>query len=296
MALSISTFVLRNATRTENQVSREEIRRRQDAREARQNRVSRLYDEMSFSNDDASDTAESGNTTPRAPAGRDEAAGRVAALTAGGAEQATTDVDEDGDVESGSGGGAGSGSGAGGDADGGANASSGSGEMAECRICQSDDLIKNLDAPCTCKGSLRYVHHKCLQQWCVEKGDTMCEICKTPFKGNYTAPLRRNSHQEAGPNTILGWVIPERTFVPDRSQATTLYCSLCSKPALSVLLALLLLHTALLFITQSDEVPAIKYILDFLLRILIFLLPFCKYRAATTRARSLLSSLSPCSC
>ena len=63
MALSISTFVLRNATRTENQVSREEIRRRQDAREARQNRVSRLYDEMSFSNDDASDTAESGNTT-----------------------------------------------------------------------------------------------------------------------------------------------------------------------------------------------------------------------------------------
>lgn len=27
--------------------------------------------------------------------------------------------------------------------------------MAECRICQDEDLIQNLDNPCTCSGSLK---------------------------------------------------------------------------------------------------------------------------------------------
>ncbi|XP_078428468.1 RING/FYVE/PHD zinc finger superfamily protein [Wolffia australiana] len=61
-------------------------------------------------------------------------------------------------------------------------------EMAECRICQEEDLQSNVEAPCFCCGSLKYAHRKCIQRWCDEKGDTICEICLQPFEPNYTAP------------------------------------------------------------------------------------------------------------
>uniref|UniRef100_A0A175YIC7 RING-CH-type domain-containing protein n=1 Tax=Daucus carota subsp. sativus TaxID=79200 RepID=A0A175YIC7_DAUCS len=49
--------------------------------------------------------------------------------------------------------------------------------MAECRICQDEDAITNMEAPCACSGSLKYAHRKCVQHWCNEKGDITCEIC-----------------------------------------------------------------------------------------------------------------------
>lgn len=77
---------------------------------------------------------------------------------------------------------------------------------AECRICQDECAIKNLESPCACNGSLKvaflftvscgnysfpgklrkltqvlcfdqYAHRKCVQRWCNEKGNTICEIC-----------------------------------------------------------------------------------------------------------------------
>ncbi|KAK8493212.1 hypothetical protein V6N12_008711 [Hibiscus sabdariffa] len=50
-------------------------------------------------------------------------------------------------------------------------------QTAECRICQDEDCIKNLEAPCSCSGSLKFAHRKCVQCWCDEKGDITCEIC-----------------------------------------------------------------------------------------------------------------------
>ncbi|RWW83209.1 hypothetical protein BHE74_00008291, partial [Ensete ventricosum] len=35
---------------------------------------------------------------------------------------------------------------------------------------------------------LQYAHRKCVQRWCNEKGDTVCEICLQQFKPGYTAP------------------------------------------------------------------------------------------------------------
>ncbi|MQL96676.1 hypothetical protein Taro_029353 [Colocasia esculenta] len=34
----------------------------------------------------------------------------------------------------------------------------------------------------------RYAHRKCVQRWCNEKGDIVCEICLQQFKPGYTAP------------------------------------------------------------------------------------------------------------
>ncbi|RRT50796.1 hypothetical protein B296_00039053 [Ensete ventricosum] len=69
------------------------------------------------------------------------------------------------------------------------------GKLVECRICQEEDEDCNLEIPCSCCGSLKfiwccsfcdigyrlllvqYAHRKCVQRWCNEKGDTVCEIC-----------------------------------------------------------------------------------------------------------------------
>ncbi|PIN17163.1 Protein involved in mRNA turnover and stability [Handroanthus impetiginosus] len=62
--------------------------------------------------------------------------------------------------------------------------------MGECRICQEEDTINNLESPCACSGSLKYAHRKCVQHWCNEKGDITCEICHQPYQPGYTAPPR----------------------------------------------------------------------------------------------------------
>ncbi|KAG8366703.1 hypothetical protein BUALT_Bualt17G0107000 [Buddleja alternifolia] len=61
-------------------------------------------------------------------------------------------------------------------------------KVVECRICQDEDFDSNMEAPCSCCGSLKYAHRKCVQRWCNEKGDTVCEICHQQFKPGYTAP------------------------------------------------------------------------------------------------------------
>lgn len=62
------------------------------------------------------------------------------------------------------------------------------GKLGECRICHDEDEESNMEVPCFCRGSLKYAHRKCVQRWCNEKGDTICEICLQLFKPGYTAP------------------------------------------------------------------------------------------------------------
>ncbi|KAG0454806.1 hypothetical protein HPP92_023756 [Vanilla planifolia] len=59
-------------------------------------------------------------------------------------------------------------------------------KVAECRICLEEDDDAHMEVPCSCRGSLKYAHRKCVQQWCNEKGDTTCEICLQQFKPGYT--------------------------------------------------------------------------------------------------------------
>lgn len=54
-----------------------------------------------------------------------------------------------------------------------------------CRICHcsespSDGVIK-LISPCYCSGSLKWVHHNCLQRWLDATNSQRCELCKFPF-------------------------------------------------------------------------------------------------------------------
>jgi len=51
-----------------------------------------------------------------------------------------------------------------------------------CRICHCEaEPGALLVAPCSCSGSLKYVHQACLQRWVQSSDMRNCELCKYPF-------------------------------------------------------------------------------------------------------------------
>ncbi|XP_055818636.1 uncharacterized protein LOC129887539 [Solanum dulcamara] len=162
---------------------------------------------------------------------------------------------------------------------------------AECRICQDEDSLNNLESPCACCGSLKYAHRKCVQHWCNEKGDITCEICHQQYQPGYTAPTRARSEE-----TIIdiggGWQIAgtplelhnprlsaireaERQLLEaeyeDYNATNASGVAFCRSAAL-ILMAFLLLRHALPVADADDEDPSAFFSL-FLLRLIGFLLP-----------------------
>ncbi|KAI5674914.1 hypothetical protein M9H77_05864 [Catharanthus roseus] len=62
------------------------------------------------------------------------------------------------------------------------------GATAFCRICHEGEFesCKSLESPCSCSGTVKYAHRDCVQRWCNEKGNTVCEICLQKFEPGYT--------------------------------------------------------------------------------------------------------------
>lgn len=52
----------------------------------------------------------------------------------------------------------------------------------ECRICYDQEPMDNLITPCHCKGSIAYVHRKCLERWINQEGMTQCDLCNCKFE------------------------------------------------------------------------------------------------------------------
>ncbi|GAB2226649.1 hypothetical protein Droror1_Dr00022464 [Drosera rotundifolia] len=77
---------------------------------------------------------------------------------------------------------------------------SATGKVVQCRICHDEDMDSNMETPCSCCGSLKYAHRRCVQRWCNEKGDTLCEICHQEFKKGYTAPPPLFEYKQAPEN------------------------------------------------------------------------------------------------
>ncbi|KAF3451043.1 hypothetical protein FNV43_RR07132 [Rhamnella rubrinervis] len=66
-------------------------------------------------------------------------------------------------------------------------------EIVECRICQEEDEVHAMEAPCGCNGTLKFAHRRCIQRWCNKKGDITCEICSQVFSPNYSLPPTRSN-------------------------------------------------------------------------------------------------------
>lgn len=145
-------------------------------------------------------------------------------------------------------------------------------KVVECRICQEEDWDTCMEAPCACCGSLKYAHRKCIQRWCNEKGDTMCEICLQQFRPGYTSPqqlfhygsipmnFRGNweiARQDLNDSQIITMMPTERDFMdnyddyfPIRTRSSTLCCRTIAIIFMSLLV---LRHTLPLVIGDNGE-------------------------------------------
>ncbi|KAJ0231370.1 RING/FYVE/PHD zinc finger superfamily protein [Hirschfeldia incana] len=167
-------------------------------------------------------------------------------------------------------------------------------QSVECRICQDEDSVKNLESPCSCSGSLKYAHRKCVQRWCNEKGDTTCEICHKSYQPGYTAPPPPPADETVidigedwangvpldfnDPRIFAMAAAERRFFDPDYDEYADSNSSGAAflRSAALILMALLLLRHAMnLSNNNSDEEeddPSAFFFL-FMLRAAAFLLP-----------------------
>ncbi|KAF8117087.1 hypothetical protein N665_0012s0097 [Sinapis alba] len=158
--------------------------------------------------------------------------------------------------------------------------------MVQCRICHDEDLDSNMETPCSCSGSLKYTHRRCVQRWCNEKGDTTCEICHQEFKPDYTAPspllelghvplhFRGNWGVSQRDHRFITVVPSDSTFLDDHQyplSSTTSF--ICCRSLVLIFMALLILrHTLPLVLTGSNLHVFPLFTLLFL-RILGIMLP-----------------------
>ncbi|KAI3762634.1 hypothetical protein L1987_53073 [Smallanthus sonchifolius] len=164
-------------------------------------------------------------------------------------------------------------------------------QSVECRICQEEDAIKNLEVPCACSGSLKFAHRKCVQRWCNEKGDTICEICHKAYEPGYTAPPQsentvldisaswtvHGSPLDLNDPRFLAMAAAERNLLDaeyDEYEDTSVNgASFCRSAALILMALLLLRHALTIGDGDDDDDDASAFFALFMLRAAGFLLP-----------------------
>ncbi|KAE9593782.1 hypothetical protein Lal_00036574 [Lupinus albus] len=65
--------------------------------------------------------------------------------------------------------------------------------ISRCRICHEEDFknsSSNMESPCACSGTIKFAHRDCIQRWCNEKGNIICEICLQQYEPGYIAPSK----------------------------------------------------------------------------------------------------------
>ncbi|KAJ0571348.1 putative E3 ubiquitin-protein ligase MARCH [Helianthus annuus] len=162
----------------------------------------------------------------------------------------------------------------------------------ECRICQEEDSVKNLEVPCACSGSLKFAHRKCVQRWCDEKRDIICEICHQPYKPGYTAPPPQpddtiinisgnwtlsGTPLDLNDPRVLALAAAEQRFIEsdydEYEDNGASGASLCRSVAIILMALLLLRHALTIGDGDSDDDDPSVFFAIFLLRAAGFLLP-----------------------
>ncbi|KAI5070150.1 hypothetical protein GOP47_0014493 [Adiantum capillus-veneris] len=158
--------------------------------------------------------------------------------------------------------------------------------FAECRICQEEDDIANLESPCACSGSLKFAHRKCIQHWCNEKGDTLCEICQKPFEGGYAMP-QQGRPDNVGLDLGAGWDIASgqpRLFALaadhhflegdyDEYAGSHAHSAACFRSVALILVALLLLRHIISMTGVGEDEDLSTFFMLSLVRAAGFLIP-----------------------
>ncbi|XWS36900.1 hypothetical protein CRYUN_Cryun20dG0125100 [Craigia yunnanensis] len=173
------------------------------------------------------------------------------------------------------------------------NVGSSPSKLVECRICHDEDEDLNMEIPCSCRGSLKYAHRKCVQRWCNIKGDTICEICHQQFKPGYTAPPplfhyggvpmnfrgnREISRRDLPTPRFITMVTTDRDFAEsdfdDYSAPSSRSLICCRVIAIIFMVLLVLRHTLPIIISGAGDYSLTVFTL-LMLRTIGILLPIC---------------------
>ncbi|MFS8018006.1 putative E3 ubiquitin-protein ligase MARCH [Helianthus anomalus] len=185
-------------------------------------------------------------------------------------------------------------------------------KLVECRICQDEDFDSNMETPCSCCGSLKYAHRRCVQRWCNEKGDTNCEICHQQFKPDYTAPspvfrlggipLNLRGHwqiarRDMNNPRILAVVSPDRNFLDQEYDTDPNSRSFfCFRSVAAIFVVLLFLRHALPVIANKADSDSFLTFMVWFLRTSAVVLPIYimikAWTALICRRRQLASNAS----
>jgi E3 ubiquitin-protein ligase DOA10 len=65
--------------------------------------------------------------------------------------------------------------------------------MKQCRLCLEEEENKSFVKPCICKGSLEFIHRRCMQNEINSTANNRCSICKTSY--GYFQTKERESRQ-----------------------------------------------------------------------------------------------------
>nr|XP_027077726.1 E3 ubiquitin-protein ligase MARCH8-like isoform X4 [Coffea arabica] len=163
-------------------------------------------------------------------------------------------------------------------------------KLVECRICHDEDEESCMEVPCSCSGSLKYAHRRCVQKWCNEKGDTVCEICRKSFKPGYTAPSPLSHY--AGIVRNFSFLDPDFDEHPSPSTRSLMCCRIV---AIIFIVLLVLRHTLPIIIGGAGEYSLTLFMLV-ILRTIGILLPIyvmVKAFTAVQRCRHQQFSVSP---
>ncbi|KAI5079479.1 hypothetical protein GOP47_0004958 [Adiantum capillus-veneris] len=171
----------------------------------------------------------------------------------------------------------------------------------ECRICQEEEDPSRLEIPCDCSGTLKYAHRECVQRWCNEKGDTICEICLQPYKQGYSVSrlqyraesfaldLSDTWDMELRDPRILALAAAQRRLLDaDYEEYSTIdtRSAACCRFVVLIFMALLLLRHTTAMAAATDDEDAFLFLLIFLLRMVGLLLPcFIMVRAMSMLQR-----------
>ncbi|CAN6452549.1 unnamed protein product [Victoria cruziana] len=132
------------------------------------------------------------------------------------------------------------------------------GRFIECRICQEEEERFNLEAPCGCSGSAKYAHRKCVQRWCDEKGNTVCEICRQPYESGYTVNVQEERYASLEiSEEFSGERVPLGGDDDNFERSTVRAAAACRSAAIMLMALLLLRHALSVMVEQTEENSAL---------------------------------------
>ncbi|GMP28878.1 hypothetical protein CsSME_00004236 [Camellia sinensis var. sinensis] len=147
-----------------------------------------------------------------------------------------------------------------------------------------EGFVKELEAPCACNGSLKFAHRKCIQRWCNEKMNTICEICHQPYQPGYTAPtslphcddtaLDISPREIRSPGVVAASASTDNLLEGEYDEYATARGAKTAifRSVVLILMAILMMRHAFSLVEEEDS-DMYNLLSAFLLRILAFLMP-----------------------